>query len=185
MEDKLKEIFSYVNNWLNFAEAKNGAIIGLNGACIIGLFSILLKTDYDIQFWAKIYILITIILLILSTGFSLFSFFPMTSKLKNDQDNNNQNQSPILLFYGDIAKFKDSRKFVMELYNSYLENSTKTIEDITKLEDDYAKEIIYNSMITVRKYKYFKISLILTISAIVSVPLVIIVYAIIGIYKTI
>lgn len=183
MEEKLKEIFDYVNKWLNFAEAKNGAIIVLNGACIIGLLSMIFGTEYSIQYWLKIYLFVSVILLILSTGVSLFSFFPMTSKF-NDENNKNLNQSPILLFYGDIAKFNDSRQFVTAIYKEYLNNSSKTINDITKLEEDYAKEIIYNSRITVRKYMYFKISLILTMSAFISLPVVIIAYAILGICKT-
>lgn len=183
MEEKLKEIFSYVNSWLNFAEAKNAAIIALNGAGIIGILTMLLGEDYNIQYWLRIYLIITVVLLLISTGISLFSFLPMTSKFEDSGENNSQ--SSILLFYGDIAKYKNSRQYVVTMYNDYFNESTKKQEDITRLEDDYAKEIIYNSRVAIRKYNCFKISLILTVCAFISPPIFVLSYIIIRLYKVV
>jgi len=155
----------------------------LNGACVMGILTLLLGTDYVIHYLLRIYLIVTVGLLLLSTAISLFSFFPMASKFEDKGDNNNQ--STILMFYRDIAKCRNSRQYVVAMYKEYFNDSTKKQEDITKLEDDYAREIIYNSIITVRKYTCFKISLMLTISAFISVPILGVVYAIIKIYKTI
>ncbi|MGI6684445.1 MAG: Pycsar system effector family protein [Bacillota bacterium] len=184
MEEKLKEIFGYVNSWLNHAEAKNGAIIVLNGACVIGLLTLLLGTDYNIHYLIRIYFIVALGLLLISTGISLYSFFPMTGKFETDGEKNDH-QNAILMFYGDIAKCRNSRKYVLSIYKEYFNDTSKTEEDITKSEEDYAKEIIYNSIITVRKYTCFKISLMLTISAFVSLPILGIVCAIINVYKAI
>lgn len=36
MEERLKFIFANVNEWLRFAEAKNGVLVAFNGAAIWG-----------------------------------------------------------------------------------------------------------------------------------------------------
>jgi uncharacterized membrane protein len=183
MEEKLKEIFGYVNSWLSHAEAKNGAIVVLNGACIMGIATLLLGKDNNINNLLRIYLIVTLVILLLSTGISLISFFPMTSKFEDKGDNDNQNS--IFLFYGDIAKCKNSRQYVLSIYKNYFNDSTKRQDDITRLEDDYAKEIIYNSVVTVRKYNCFKISLILTVCAFISPLIFVLGYITIKLYKVI
>ena len=39
VEEKLKEIFGYINDWLKFAEAKNAAILTLGMGTLFGLSS--------------------------------------------------------------------------------------------------------------------------------------------------
>ncbi len=182
MEEKLKEIFSYVNYWTNFAEVKNGALVAINGGCIIGILNVLLGTDYCINNWLRIYLMVALGLLILATGIALLSFLPMIGKFK-DYGINDCSDS-ILLYFGDIAKCKNTRQYVVSVYRDYL-NEVKKEEDISKLEDDYAKEIIYNAKVTMRKYKCFKIALLLTISAFVSLPGVLLTYIIIWFYNKI
>lgn len=43
MEEKLKEIFGYVNNWLNLAEAKNAAMLTVSIGVLFGLYSYIEK----------------------------------------------------------------------------------------------------------------------------------------------
>jgi hypothetical protein len=183
LDEKLKEIFGYVNSWLSHAEAKNGALIALNGACILGIATLLLGKDNNISNLLRIYLIVTLVLLLLSTSVSLLSFLPMTGKLESSLDKDDPDS--ILLFFGDIAKFKNSRQYVLSIYKHYLNDLNKTENDISKSEDDYAREIIYNSKITVKKYNYFKISLFLTICAFISIPLYFSGYIIIEVYKKI
>lgn len=166
MEEKLKEIFGYVNNWLNFAEAKNAAILTVS---IGGLFGISSYED-------KINIICYIILMILLIGSilsSLMSFYPNLGNSKIefiskyllymaeifDNKKSVSNNIKIKIFYGDIARNyseETEEEYVKNLYNDYY-NDTPAI--ITLQEKEYAKEIIINSKITKNKYDYFKISL--------------------------
>ena len=41
MEEKLNQIFLNVNEWLKYSEAKNGVLLALDGAMLIGLMSLL------------------------------------------------------------------------------------------------------------------------------------------------
>ena len=54
MEDKLKDIFENVNNWLKFAEAKNATIVAGNGLLIFGICRLL--KDTSINEWILYYI---------------------------------------------------------------------------------------------------------------------------------
>ena len=40
IEKKLNQIFVNVNEWLKFAEAKNGVLFAFNGAAVIGVLSL-------------------------------------------------------------------------------------------------------------------------------------------------
>ncbi len=167
VEEKLKEIFGYINDWLKFAEAKNAAILTLGMGTLFGLSSYAEKTNK----W--IYIVLIIILL-LSVMSSLLSFYPnlSNSKIKiitglftwiaKFWEKENHSTKEIKIFYSDISE-KYSVDGTKEL--NYLENIYKDYYDSDKsdefnqLEIDYAKEIIINSKITVNKYVFFKASL--------------------------
>lgn len=168
LENKLIEIFGYINTWLHHAEAKNAAIIAAVGAAIFSFSNY--KNDLNIY----VFFILNLIL-ILSLLISLFSFYPNFSntkveKINNiilkipelfDKKNKNTSNSNIKIFYLDIAnnyKFNQNEKYIIDLYKSY-KNITISRNNITELEKDYAKEIIINSQITVNKYNYFKCSL--------------------------
>lgn len=144
----LKEVFDNVNNWLLFAEAKNAAIIVFNIACISIIWN---------EKWLNkdsILLYIACIGMLISTIVALISFIPQTEKNnsnKSDQTNNN------LIFYKDISKYS-KKEYIKELFKLYLKTNIED-EEITKLEEDFAEEIVYNSSICVKKFKYFNASL--------------------------
>lgn len=70
----LKEIFNNVNSWLTHAEAKNGAIIAFNIACLSFLWSM------EGNHGAKVLNGFSCIIILLSTIMALISFFPKTDK---------------------------------------------------------------------------------------------------------
>lgn len=153
----LKDIFENTNRWLNFAEAKNGALIGVNGLFLFKsvdyLFEILngkLKVDNLVVGLMTTVFFIAILI-------ALKSFFPDTGVYKDRSDISDADTSSadrILIFYEDICKYQSSKLYLQDIYKYYLEVNVK-IKDLKKMELDYAKEILINSRITSYKYKLF------------------------------
>lgn len=183
VEVKLKEIFDDVNKWLAFAEAKNGAMIALNGAVLAGLVNVLLNKDFNDYFniLVKISLYISIGFTVVALIFSLISFLPHLSVF-TAMDIYCEEEY-ILNFYGDIAKYKNEKQYIKDIYKCYFDVD-KTESQLSKMELDYGKEIIINSCITVKKCRWFKLSLQSTISAIVTpIPVIIAIIVILIIKK--
>lgn len=152
MEDKLKDIFSNINDWLKFAETKTATLLAGNGVIIFGLFRIFKDSD-SIH---NIFISITIILLSLSIFINLLSFIPslkipfiIYTKDKSENDN--------LLYFGDIVKYST---------NEYLTKINNGTREFTTFEKYYSEQIIINSIISLKKFRLFLASIYLTSSAV-------------------
>ena len=78
MEDRLRYILSTVNEWLKFAEAKNGALLGVDIAIIFGLLQVI--SDEISKGW--IYLAISFIGL--SALSALLSFIPQLKAVRLD-----------------------------------------------------------------------------------------------------
>lgn len=163
MENRLNEIFANVNSWLKFAEAKNGVLLSLNGAILIGVLSYLKDAPKPVLCsltWALIPLL-TIAILVLS-----ISFLPITDiffKRKHDlrkakADNYN------LIFYGDVRKL-EPQTYLKHLYESV---TGSTQEVLSKLELDIAQQIINNAEITFRKLQFFRVAFIIDFVGIIA-----------------
>lgn len=170
LENILKEIFTLINSWLTFAEAKNAVILSIFCGLLYALHSQI--KEYNLIVACVIYIM-----LFLGMLSSLISFYPnlANSKLKGVNKffliiadfkikNTTVNTTvPIKLFYSDIADEYVENKQIK--YNEYLKDLAKDyIKDssyttFNQIQKDYAKEIIINAKITVNKYKLFKASL--------------------------
>lgn len=79
MREELKYIFTNINDWLKFAEAKHGALITFNVATIFGIFQIIEKLSDKEQFYQVAFISV-IALLMASILVSLYSFIPITGQ---------------------------------------------------------------------------------------------------------
>ncbi len=147
IDSVFKDIFDNVNTWLHFAEAKNVALIAMNIALLSAIFSA--SNIYTCFF---LYFTISS-LFIVSTLFCLFSFLPKLTRIQNNKTSCENN----LLFYAYIASLTPT-EYVKRIYNYYFENASAG-EEISPLHLDYAKEIVSNSRITVRKIKIFNCAL--------------------------
>lgn len=159
----LKGIFNNINGWLIFAETKNGVLLSINSLFLFRLLDCLKeRTSSNVSMnrrmiWILIAIFSVEIIIILK------SFFPNCSTVvdKNTSTNEtNCGDSRIIMFYGDISKYESSKLYVQDIYRCYLDINID-IENISKYELDYAKEIIMNSKIACYKYKCFKDALLL------------------------
>ncbi|MDJ1505522.1 Pycsar system effector family protein [Xanthocytophaga agilis] len=154
MEERLRYIFGNVNDWLKFAETKNGALITLNGACIFGIFQIENwgNISDNFELWTK---WLFVSSLAISTGLALFSFMPYTRSLNAQSKLNSDNpldfKSLNFYFFGHI-KFFDDKTFLEVLYK---DTNTSIPNLYPKTEEFLARQIIVNARIASKKYGYF------------------------------
>ena len=163
MEEHFKYIWDQVDKWLSFAEAKNAALIAFNVAVLAVIGDLELKS-YEAT--------IIIILLIIAMLISMISFIPnLNSKILNKNDKSLKNEvitEKNLLFYGHIGNIKNAEQFIKETRDEYFsEESDKTA--FSKLNIDLASEIIINSKIAIKKYKFFKIASLLDSIALIGI----------------
>ena len=166
MEEHLKSIFSNVNGWLKFAEAKNGVLVAFNGSGIFVVLTGILLEDVpalaghpalQAYFWSFI-ICLTVGLVI-----ALFSFH---AKLITSGGLSGEEMKPSdnLLYFDHIAKY-DAGAY-LERLSAALEMERKGVYG--QLEKDYANEIIVNATIARRKYLLFNTALWCTIAGVMT-----------------
>ncbi|AKB85984.1 Pycsar system effector family protein [Methanococcoides methylutens] len=170
MEKNLETIYSYVNNWLRFAEEKNAALIILNGGILFALISLKgmnltipsFISNNPLYYKLTIFYLLNFVLFsAFALLISLMSFLPQLNVIYNT-DSGTIEDSDNLLFYSHIAKYK------ADIYLSKLHDLLETGNEYSKYELAYANQIITNSKIAMNKYEHFKVALWFTISSIFS-----------------
>lgn len=133
-KENIKNIFDDINEWLRFAEAKNGILLGINLAIVAICFE---KNDFENLNNLDLFFISYIAMLLFSFCILVYSFFP---NLKTNVQGNN------ITFYGDI-------------YKNY-QNKTEDFIRAAKVEQCYingiAERCIINSEITLSKLKYFR-----------------------------
>ncbi len=159
MNNQLKDIFFTVNDWLKFAEAKNSVIIALNGAVLFQVLDYLKHQQNPYIFYYAISFSIFCLLAILT---AILSFAPQT-KLKWLFRDESDIKNPSLLFFGHLANHS-----IDNLLSELKECIATEDRSPSRIERDYAEQIITNSKIVVKKLNYFRIALWLTISAITT-----------------
>ena len=155
MEDRLKYVLSNVNDWLKFAEAKNAALAATSAAVIIGLFSVIDKKQSLITYLQN-YLCISIGLCLLAMICALMSFvpqirIPVLLRLSNKKKDDN------IIFFSDVAKY-DPQEYLESLYAA----SGKPVKEFSSIESFFAEQIIANSRIALRKYRFFSMGISLT-----------------------
>lgn len=161
-EEQLYKIFNNVNDWLKFAEAKNAMLIAFNSASIYGITQ-LFNLDYikkcEPLIW---YLIIVIIILVFSTICSLISFAPRVKIISGGLYA--PSDTPNVLFF-EYLKTKSNIEILNEVTGITDDTSFTTIEK------DTAEQIKQNSILASRKYSYFTISVWLTITAYITIPM--------------
>jgi hypothetical protein len=152
VEEKLRYILTTINEWLKFAEAKNGALLAADIAILFGVFGLLSEPTIP-----KVVIYLAIFLVIASAISSLISFIPQL-KISQFIYKKRTEKETSLIFYGHIAK-DEPQSYIKALYS---ESGAEPVA-ITPIELDYAQQIIINSRIAVRKYRCFNVGLWLTV----------------------
>ena len=163
MDDKLKEIFSNINDWLKFAEAKSAALIAGNAVLIFGMSKLILSNETNEAFVA--YLIFCSFLCLVSLSICLLSVVPALN-MPWDAKPKGITGTDNLLYFGDIAKYSP-----LAYLNELAEKIGSQNEEFSGYQKDLALEIITNSVIAQRKFYYFKIAIWILLSAVVS-PLI-------------
>jgi len=175
VNEVLKDIFANVNTWVHFAEAKNGAIIGINGLFLFKAIDYMIAMINGDMIGSVFLVAFISIMFIVALVISILSFFSNTKVFEDEENADEGNtQDRILIFYGDIGKYKSSKNYLKDIHKQYL-GSTIDGDSLNKIEVDYAKEILINSRIASRKYKLFNIALKINLLAIFLLSIFIII----------
>lgn len=153
----LDSLLTKTNDWLKFAEAKNGAFIAVVCTVMFGVYKAL--SDFQqLPWWLLIYFFEFFVFSFLSLLFSLTSFMPRLKKpfwLKIEEKKPSDNP----FFFGDACK-----------YSSYeymqLIGSSRSSE--SNLAEKMADQIIINSKIAFIKFGLFSSSAWLFLSALIT-----------------
>jgi hypothetical protein len=149
-------MYKDVIEWLKFAETKNAALLTFNGVLVFGIIGLLSNSNKYIKtLFPQAFI--GIYLLIVSTLLLLVSFLPFFNAVKSLKD-----AIPTRLtnfrYYKDIYKLSPE-VYLKSIYRIYCNTDISTFN---KGELDLAYQIVILSIITIRKYKIFTLSLILS-----------------------
>jgi hypothetical protein len=178
---KLLAIFQNVNEWLKFAEAKNGVLLAFSGAAITATIT-LLATAQNIPNSLNFGLLLTTILLCICALICSLSFLPKTNLddllwLRDRRNKKSNSQDPIednFWYFGHLQKYKPDE--LLEGLNKPYFNSKL---DIAKLADkkeykeykDIAAQITINAEIAFLKFEVFKYAIKVLIASILTIPL--------------
>ena len=161
-EERLFKVFANVNDWLKFAEAKNAMLIAFNGASIFGLIRLMEIETISKSEFLTYYLIFVITSLVFSAVNCLISFAPRVKIIKGGFfDSGN---IPNVLFF-EYLKGRTNVEIIKEVTGD--ENE----KEYTTFDKDIAEQIKQNSIVASRKYSHFTISVWITISAFITIPL--------------
>lgn len=171
LEKKLEYIFNNVNDWLKFAEAKNAALLAFNIGVIVGVAR-LIEFEFNkiLSDLSTAYIVAGLMLLVISSLICLLSFIPrLHIPWISYKEKPNMNRNT--LFFNDISS---------HVPKTYLEECSKKmgegLPNNTEYLEDLATQIIVNSRIALVKYYLFSGAIWITLSAIVTPVIALLLY---------
>ena len=134
--DDLTNTLDSVNQWLKFAEAKNGAVVAATGAALWGAVRMLVSGE--VCWYLIIYLLVLVAFFLAAFVVSLLSFLPkLYSPPASEQPGANDGN---LLYFGHLATL--SKELLIARYQ---EAACVKTEDVTRVHWMYADQIIVNS----------------------------------------
>lgn len=184
--EKLMTIFTIVNDWLKYAEAKNAVTLTFCGAAITIIVTYLsaVQTIFDSL---RIGLIISICLFFISTILTVVSFLPkidsdkyfwsLFHKSKNMSTNA---ETDIFYFFNDLRKYVDinqrkpsAEKLINAIVKAYFPQITHNQVSplYSKESKDLCIQIINNSDITFQKFFLSGWSIRLALGAILVIPL--------------
>lgn len=157
-----------VMSWLHFAEAKNAALITFNSGAIFAIGTAYTQMN-SVPQWLCIAMLAACSILGLSLVVGFSSFFPRLTLLpgagapKANSGNN-------IWYFGHIAEMG------VDTYLQELARKSGSTLAFSEIDRDLAQQIVVNSTIAVTKYGIFRISLWITLCALASPMVALLIY---------
>ncbi len=164
VEAQLLTILTLVNDWLQFAEAKNGGIIALVGVATAGILAYTASED-DVAGLLRFGLIAAMFFLVASLVVALLAFLPRTNPAElPPKDGEMPSDGDNLYFFGDLRKYRPEQlaAAVATLYEGIQHYDPARHRSHT----DLASQIIYNSRITTIKNDRFRLAVFLTLVAV-------------------
>jgi hypothetical protein len=159
--ERIQFVFENVNNWLRFAEAKNGALIVVNITIAVALIQTLSGITSGTM---TSYIVFCMGLLVLSTLLCIASFFPKIRLPDIVVPTDPTSVDTSVLYFGHIKDVCPDDYLKKLIGAGVIET-----EDASSLYyRDLACQTVVNAKIAHRKYEFFQVATIVTVGAIAS-----------------
>ncbi len=157
IEEKLRNMFANINEWLKFAEAKNFGLFSITGAVYLGITQVDFEESIPLK-WGFVILSLTAGATLIASLLSLFPFLTKVdgafakgwiSKLSNWIDHEHPFEN--IHFYGHLKNLQEP-EFEKEF-------TTKIGQELTfnQYEKELVTQILYNAKITWLKFQLFKI----------------------------
>jgi hypothetical protein len=174
VSSKLLVIFQNVNEWLKFAEAKNGILLAFSGAAITATIT-LLATAQNLPNSLKFGLLVTTIFLGFCSLICSLSFLPKTNlerlvwlRTKPPKNSNFlKKETDNFYYFGHLQKY-NSTELLDALNKHYFEE--KINQPYKKEYENIAGQITINAEITFLKFQVFTYAIYVLILSILVIP---------------
>lgn len=156
VEAKLTTLLATVNEWLKFAEAKNGGAVGIASGAVAILLGYLNAGGFS--FFPGTLLTLGGICFVLSAVVGITSFSPRTDFLRlKAQRHGKPTRSDNLYFFGHLAKYS-ARQLVDAIVEKYLDEQGRQAHELKDLQLDLASQVTINARITMWKLRLFNIA---------------------------
>lgn len=153
LQEQLNRLLDLSHHQVHFAEAKNGALITLNFALIVGMVAI---SGEDLAWQWRAYMFSVGAALALSGLISLASFLPRLTQIRNERRKDSGN----VAFTGDIALMGS------ESFLKTLASKMDVPESPSHYCLDLAEQTYVNARIAERKFRRFRFAMWITLSGV-------------------
>lgn len=165
VETRLLTILEMVNEWLQFAEAKNAGLVAVDALGLAAILTILPASAVPDAVGGGL--VVASLLLMCSLGISLWSFIPRSDigKLVSPVGRRPR-ATDNLYFYGDVCGYRPDQLAaeIARRYDKILDYDPANHPSHV----DLASQIIANSRITVAKNGYFRAATLIALLALAS-----------------
>ena len=160
MQERLRYTLDQVNDWLRFAETKNATLIVVDAGAVLAITRVAEEICWNTP--EGIWVFTMVLFLLLSCILAMISFLPDVIP-KGKSPTGSPREDANLLFFGDLAHYDR-----LSLLQAIAKQEDSSIPDNSAVLEDYAEQIITNSRIALRKYKFFRWAMWLTVAGVVT-----------------
>ena len=145
-----------VNEWLRFAEVKNGALITLNAAAVVATHQ--LRDWYKpVPDWVSYWSWAATLLFLAAIAVGLASFYSRTKTFGFDLPRHTAGKGGNALFFGHLADMSRTDVLARLVDQRDVDREDRYLEDV-------AEQIIINAKIARKKFALFNFALMLTMA---------------------
>jgi hypothetical protein len=156
VESRLVSLLQAVNEWLKFAEAKNGGAVGFGSGAVAILLGYLNQGGFS--FFPGLLLTLGGFGFAVSAVIGIVSFSPRTDFLRlKAMRHGKPARSDNLYFFGHLAKYS-ARQLVDAIVEKYLDEGAREKHELKDLQLDIASQVTINARITMWKLRLFNMA---------------------------